>query len=244
MNKIKKAFDNVRAEEALKRNTMEFLRKKQIQSCHRYGIRYKYAAVLMAFIVVFGGIGSYSMMTSTVSYISIDINPSIELSLNCFNHVVSAAGLNDDGETILEDIDLKGKLYTDAIDILLSDSEFLSYIYDDSILDFTVAANNEKTIIDGIKNCNGYQKYSGMCHTADDAIVSEAHESGLSLGKYRAYLELSKYDASVTVEECKDMTMHQIHNMIKEHKNESDSTDVKHHGYGQGNGHHGRRNRE
>lgn len=41
----------------------------------------------------------------------------------------------------------------------------------------------------------------------DKEIVSEAHDHGCSLGKYYAYLQLSQYDDSVTVDDCRNMSM-------------------------------------
>ena len=49
-------------------------------------------------------------------------------------------------------------------------------------------------------------------------IVSEAHGHGISIGKYSAYLQLAKYDDSVTVEDCHEMSMSEIHRRISEHK--------------------------
>ena len=51
----------------------------------------------------------YSWVQRPVSYVSIDVNPSIELALNRFDRVVYAAAYNLEGEEILNGLSLKGK---------------------------------------------------------------------------------------------------------------------------------------
>ena len=49
------------------------------------------------------------------SYVSLDVNPSIEYSVNRFNRVLSAEAVNGDGEKILADLDLNNKTIEEAI---------------------------------------------------------------------------------------------------------------------------------
>ena len=48
-------------------------------------------------------IGGYSYIQTPVSYVSIDVNPSVELTLNRVDRVISATAFNGDGEAVLED---------------------------------------------------------------------------------------------------------------------------------------------
>lgn len=48
--------------------------------------------------------------------------------------------------------------------------------------------------------------------------VHIAHECGMSLGKYQAYVRLSGYDKTVTQEECRQMTMHQLLDRLSEYE--------------------------
>ncbi len=219
MNKIKNAFAEVRADEKLKNSTISFLQSERAKRESRPKFKYvfRYAAALTAVFAILFGIGVYSVLNTSVSYISIDVNPSVELALNRFDNVVEAAAYNDDGAAVLKNVDLDGRSYTDAIDILLSSQEFVSYVQNNSEIDFTVISGDEDRIIRGIQGCSGYGQYNGRCHGADEEIIEQAHCHGLSFGKYSAYLKLSEYDSSVTAEDCKDMTMRQIHDLISEH---------------------------
>lgn len=57
-------------------------------------------------ILVIGGIW---IIKSPVGYLSMDINPSVEMSFNRFNKVVEIKGVNADGEALIEGRDLKGQ---------------------------------------------------------------------------------------------------------------------------------------
>lgn len=228
LNRIKNAFDTVRADEKLKKNTISFLQNERAkrESRSKFKYAYRYALALTVVFAALFGIGSYSVLNTSVSYISIDVNPSVELALNRFDNVVKTTAYNDDGEAILKNVNLNGKSYVDAIETLLSNQEFASYIRENSEIDFTVVSDNEDRIINGIQDCKGYGEYNGACHGADHEIITQAHNHGLSFGKYRAYLELFKYDSSVTADDCKNMTMSQIHDMISEHTNEHHSSEI------------------
>ncbi|MDD2269334.1 MAG: hypothetical protein PHY15_07335 [Eubacteriales bacterium] len=69
---------------------------------------FKKAAAFVAaacFVLVLGGTAvAYNIPTT---YLSVDVNPSIEYSINMFNRVLSAEGVNDDGTKIVDEIDLK-----------------------------------------------------------------------------------------------------------------------------------------
>ena len=78
----------------------------------------------------------------------------------------------------------------------------------------------------------------GVNRFARTEEVQAAHETGLSYGKYRAYLELQELDPTVTVEQIQTMTMREIRERIWELSGDGDSeTQPSGNGHGQqGNG--------
>ncbi len=237
MNKIQKAFNTISAEDSLKQSTLAFLRRERKKRAKSFRHIYRYAAACAVMLAVVFGMGSYRILNTAVSYISIDINPSVELGLNRFNNVVEAAAYNDDGAELLKDIDLKGKSYTEAIDSLLKNQEFISFLEENNRLDFTVVSDRQDEIVDGIQGCEEYGRYNGHCHGADSEFALQARECGISVGKYRAYTELVQYDENVTPEDCRNMTMKQIYDKIREYSG-SDSSGEHHNGHG-AHQHHG-----
>lgn len=265
-NKLKEAFSSVHATQQMKnaaiKATHNGIRGRQMSQMQpRWGNKGVVVAIATILVVVCLG---YAAHTSPVSYISIDINPSFELSLNVFDRVVKAEAYNEEGGSILQNLNLQNKPYTQAIELLLADDGFVKYMEIDSQLSFTVVSKNEKSLLEGIQGCHGYSDTQAQCHSVDSSEITAAHSQGFSLGKYRAFLELSKYDSSITADECRKMSMHEIQMRIEscnsiysdsdnenysdndsEEKNSSDATSNGHHnhsecrgkGHKDGNGH-------
>jgi hypothetical protein len=74
-----------------------------------------FAASAAAFVILSVGTWAYA---SPYSYVSLDVNPSIEFTVNRFDRVLSVKAVNDDGEEILQEIsldNLENKTIEDAI---------------------------------------------------------------------------------------------------------------------------------
>jgi len=67
-----------------------------------------------AAVVMMCGVTAWAYCTP-YSYVSLDVNPSIEYSVNRFNRVLSVKAVNGDGEKILADLDLNNKTIDEAI---------------------------------------------------------------------------------------------------------------------------------
>lgn len=228
-NRIQDAFDNIKADSQLKESTKQFLHKryeKKMDSSHRMAIRYVFSFVCAVLVLITGTAG-YSWIQTPVSYVSIDVNPSIELSLNRFDRVVSVKAYNVEGEEIIEGLSLNGKKYTDAIQIVVESDRMSVYLTGKPELVLTVAADEERKneLETGVKHCVGYMGKG--CHNAlaDIETVPQAHECGLSFGKYNAWLKLSQYDNTITASDCKHMSMAQIQGLIREYENDISNND-------------------
>lgn len=93
-------------------------------------------------IIVLGSVGAYAYYTP-VSYVSLDVNPSVEYSVNRFDRVLKAKGVNEDGKQLIEDLNLNGKSINEAIsqtvDTLIDDG----YITDDGTGEIVIATSND-----------------------------------------------------------------------------------------------------
>ena len=235
-NRIQDAFEPIRATEGLKQKTNAFIHS-EMRKGHRKArapLGYALACCTLLLLVVCG-VGAVHIYQTPVSYISVDINPSVELALNRFDRVVDATAYNDDGAQILQTLDLNHKRYTEAVELLLSDESFQRYLSQDSLLSFTVVSDKEAALLAGIQQCQGYAQANAVCHSANAQLVEDAHHSGLSFGKYQAFLELSQYDKTITAEDCKNLSMGQIRDLIRQHQTGAESPSSG----GQGAGHHG-----
>ncbi len=221
LNRIHNALSGIHAEEDLKLKTKEVLFEKIARSesskTRKFSAaRFAIAAVCLAILVVAGG--GYRLYSVPVYAISIDVNPSLELGVNRFDRVVRVTGYNDDGNELARNIDVKNMNYTDAINALLSSETLEEYSQNGADVVVAVSGGSEQKnseMVTAVEGCH-HGNMRLYCYGSDSEMVEEAHENGLSLGKYRAYLELKQYDPDITVEDIRDMPMYEIRNMIRE----------------------------
>ena len=218
-NVIQKSMEEIQASKELKQNTLQYLeeqrRRQERKLFHRKPYRALRYALAVICIFLLAGAGSYSVYSKPVSYISIDVNPSIELGINRFDKVVSAKGYNQDGQDILQHVPLKNISYIQAIDRLLQDAYYSRFLTGDSKLVLTVISDQSDVMLQKINGNDSFQDYGAVTYSSDTACMTEAHQHEMSFGKYRAYLELSQYDANITVEDCHGMTISEIQDRIE-----------------------------
>lgn len=249
LNRIYNALSEVHAEDELKLKTKAAIADRLVKSGRRYrSAAVKLAAASVCVLLLAAGFGGYQMYSTPIYAISIDINPSIELGVNRLDRVVSAAAYNDSGNELLESLDIKNMRYTDAINALFSGSELQGYAEGGAEAVLVVSGGSERKnseMLSAVKGCH-YGSVQVYCYGSGSEIVQEAHENGLSAGKYKAYLELKQYDPSITVDEIRDMPMHEIRNMLSGYSGSGGSTEYRRHGsHGHSGGHgKGRRNAE
>lgn len=122
-DRIKAAFDGVRAEDALKEATRRFLAAKTGNYAGRSFAYRRFVPVLACCFILLLSLGGYWLYFIPTSYISIDVNPSIELGINRFDKVVSVEGYNADGEALAAALDIKYLDYDAALEqVLASDA--------------------------------------------------------------------------------------------------------------------------
>ena len=86
-------------------------------------------AAAMIFIAVFVGYGySGRFQPQPVAYVSLDINPSIEMGVDSDNHIVTTRGLNRDGEKLLLKLNLKRQDLYRGISVIVGEAIKQGYI--------------------------------------------------------------------------------------------------------------------
>lgn len=244
--KLKEIFNQIEAEEELKNSTRVFLVKKtqgytRIKATkHRY---YRYIAACACLLFVLAG-GGWLYFTPTTK-ISIDINPSIELSVNRFGQVVSVNGYNDDGQELRNMLDIKFKNYVDAFNQILRNESIAILLSNNEIMEITVTGKDStqsSEILSKIKVCTAEQRNT-YCYFASAEALEAAHEAGLSYGKYKAFLEIQLLAPEITPEEIRGMTMREIRDFIDRLTTDTDNAtqadkdrEQGHHGFGNGYG--------
>lgn len=223
---LKKAFDHIHASSSLKEKTKIYIKEKTLIYPKKHLLPFKsmaFAAALCIFLFI-GGYWVYFIPTASIS---IDINPSVELEINRLNKVISVKGYNEDGRELAKALDIHFMDYTDAICNIIENTTITSLLSDNEVMAITVVCENDKQNSSMMSRIKEYTNGNNnmYCYCADPDDVADAHNCGLSYGKYRAYLELQAVDPDISPEEIQNMTMCQIHERIRSLSEDSDSTD-------------------
>lgn len=128
------------------------------------------ASAAAAFVILGSGAWAYA---SPYSYVSMDVNPSIEFTVNRFDRVLNAKGVNDDGERILDQISLKN-LKNKTIETALTES--VDRISDAGYFD----GNTEGGIVIAASSKNT-GKAAALAADLKDSVAREAKENGDSI---------------------------------------------------------------
>lgn len=225
MNKFRTAFQQIKAEEELKSVTYQKLMQKRANKKSIIWIKAALATVLCLFVFGFG-LRFYQLEISAVSYISIDINPSFELTLNQQDNVIAVSSFNNEAQVLLSELQLEGVYYTEAVDLIVEKADEMGYLSDQPALEISVISNKESELMSSLNNTSAVQQYGASCHSVNAQYHKEAQSQGMSFGKYQAYLEWKELDPNVTVEHCQQLSMNEIREGIRQcHQNSNQGQD-------------------
>lgn len=238
-DRIYDAFDRIKASEKIKNSTRKMIKKEAEKERGPALFTGKILAVCASLFVVLGLGGFYGVSNYPVSYVSIDVNPSIELSLNCWDRVISATAYNNEGVRILNAVSVKGMQFENALETIVESEAMVQYLNSDADMTVTIATGSQSRqmqISESVNNCVSHHGYRISGYIANMETVPEAHHNGMSIGKYDAYVKLYGYDDTVTVEDCRDMSVSEIRSLINEHETGGTHHSVDGNGGSSGNG--------
>lgn len=232
-DKIKKAFGQIQAEDELKLKTKVYVLEKTKTYKQKKNISKQSLLIALGCILFFVISGHWLYFTPVVN-ISIDINPSIELSVNRFNHVISFDSYNEDGKDIIDHLDVTFMHYDDAIEEITKNEKINTLLSNDEYMMISVVGkenSQSKKILSDVQSCM-QGKNNTHCQYVNEKEVKQAHEVGLTYGKYKAYLELKELDSNISVEEIQNMTMREFKNQIDILSNKDENSKCQMHRHG------------
>ncbi len=235
-DRLHQAFAAVKAEQELTEKTRQAIaRRTKGYKAQPRSAGWAVAAACCLLLLVLGGVGGKLFFTP-VSAISVDINPSLELNVNCFDRVISVEGYNEDGQALAQELNLVFAKYPQALSALVSHELVQACLKDGKDLSVYVACDDPqrgREMLGQVKACVGKGR-NVNCHAGNLAQSHSAHSVGLSCGKYHAFLELQGLDATFTVEEAREMTVREILQRIEEISGKPATANG--HGHGKGHG--------
>ncbi|MDD6039240.1 MAG: anti-sigma factor domain-containing protein [bacterium] len=191
--KIKNANYSIGQEICLKAQTIRFTKQAAI------------AASAALVLLAGGGFGTYTW-SNPYSYVSLDINPSIAYSLNEYDRVISATGMNEEGEQIVEALgrSIKNRDITTALSMTIEqltaeayiDSENTNYLVIGVYSDDDTKANKLLNTVDSFS-----PDETQLCSISTVSVSKEtkdaADELGISCGKMELINEVASVSADV-----------------------------------------------
>ncbi len=196
------------------------------------------AAIAAVFVLCFSYLNLFPGNGSTQidSVIILDVNPSISLSIDAQETVLSAEALNDEGSTVLGDLELSNTSLETAITSIVNTMLQEGYLGDlqNTVL---VSVENQDTahseelrekisrLIDGAMQ-DGSTDAAILSQTvsADDAeLIELAAQYNISLGKAALIQEVIALDPTLTFETLAPMTINEIALIVTSKNLSSDS---------------------
>jgi hypothetical protein len=183
-----------------------------------------------------GGVYAHAK-TTPVAYVSMDINPSIELAVNTFDQVVSAEAYNEDGKKVLEGTNLKNSDVDDAVKIIISNAVLDGYVKEDgtSAIEITTATDKDKVadkLEESLKEtADKSLEDNNVEATAETQNVAlarrdEARQLGVTPGKLNLIQKLQELDPTIQVEDYKSSSVKDIQKKFKELKQINKSDEI------------------
>lgn len=166
----------------------------------KYSTLYRYAGAAACFAaVVTAGLGTTYQTAFACSYVSVDVNPSIEFTLNRMNRVLSVTGLNDDAQTIVEELNELGIRF-DTLETALDKTQTVlqeqHYLTDSDTILIDISSDDPKRLskltqkVERSMNppANSENSAEPTLHLTTSSLADrdEAHTNQISTGRYGA----------------------------------------------------------
>lgn len=223
------ALNRIKAEDKLKKKTEEYLMdtimtNQNVKNLVRENSLFfkRVVAVACSAVLVCGiSVGAFALYKTPVSYLSLDINPSVELGVNAFSKVVSATAYNDDGKTVLAGQDVINCEVNDAVNTLVKSAAQNGFIAQDgsTVIAITSETDNTATATkleegaeQGAKDAVKSEGDTAVIQKENVALArrDEAIKLGITPGKLNLIQKLQAFDPAITVDEYKDSKVRDI----------------------------------
>ncbi|MCL4440704.1 MAG: anti-sigma factor domain-containing protein [Firmicutes bacterium] len=152
---------------------------------------------------------------AAVAYVSIDINPSIDLTVSDRYNVLDAQALNRDGEQVLQGVNLKGVKYVDAVDLIEQRAAKLGFIHKSRsntvVVSVSFIPNTRadkalvgKTLLASANSIFAKDKIDVATIQVPSGLRESARKKGMSPGKYAVLIEAVNAGLLVTEKDMQE----------------------------------------
>ena len=153
------------------------------------------AAAAAVLLIVSGGIGYNTMAVQAYSYVSVDVNPSIEYAVNRLNKVVDVEALNEDAEEVVSSLKtagVKNKSLAEAMEMtgeILDASGYISEDEDYILVNVTGGDEKHKAFLEkeALAASETFKRGEDVFEISETTKEEwrEAREHNMSAGRYK-----------------------------------------------------------
>lgn len=175
----------------------------------------RYFAIAGIFVLIFCSVLFYQFLkpSSVFAYVDIDINPSLELSIDKKANVIKVKALNSDAEGLIKNISLENKSLTSAVRIIIEESHSKGFIQPDTknavLISASIKSGNEK-VLDGIVSELQKTDFKAGTKSIKAEVIkveatkrTEAVKNNISMGRYKLYEEISESEGNIDMQKAK-----------------------------------------
>ncbi|TCS79403.1 anti-sigma factor domain-containing protein [Tepidibacillus fermentans] len=205
--------------------TFTLPREKRFLSLSKRNMRWIRSIAAVFLLLLVGAPGFWNSLSEEVAaYVSLDINPSIDLSVSQSGKVLEVKALNADGQSIIQTIgeSIKKRPIDEATAMIFAEAHRQGYLQPkgEVLISVTNIGENqvsEQEMKNRIKQSmakqeNEIKDVSIITLATSTKIREEAQKNGLSTGKYAFYILANNQGYSISLEQIRD---HSIYEMIQ-----------------------------
>lgn len=219
MNSPLHELDNIKAEQDIKSKTLQYVLTKQKKKNY-----IPLSVILLTACLILSFLSFESFKTnnsSPIAYVSLDINPSLEVELDNQYNVIKASAYNDDGQKILKQSQIKGLQIQNALQILLKNNDYSKYL-ESGILEIGIYSPDKEISSQLESIVNNYMNKqmtssSYHCSQIEQSTRESASNHHMSSGKYRIIENILQYTNQYSIENLNQMTIKELYDILSQY---------------------------
>lgn len=198
-------------------------------------LSYSLASIFVLALVLFSVLSSNTEVPAVVaSTVTIDINPSIQITLDDDDNVINVTAINDDGQFLIDkDIVYKGLSLDRAIEIIIAEAVERGYIVDDTedniiLIDVSSDQSAIKARVEAALEVKITQEITKLARVAQvvkenrdnlteeqvDTLKGIADRYKISIAKLTLINRIIIADDTYTVESLKDLSIRALYALL------------------------------
>lgn len=214
-------LDQIHASEKTKEETLSFVLKHKRSPNYKMTLSVVGTCFCLLFIFfiqpwkIFDTSRSPQLETT---FISIDINPSMEWELDKDQQIISINTFNEDAKLIIKELDILHKPLEESLHLLFANEKYQDYLAN-GILEVGVYSDNqeqasllEKEILVILNTTFDEGKYH--CNNITKETRQKSNQHHMSSGKYRVIEQILIHDKTHTTQELKVMSMNELYAIL------------------------------